>query len=157
MIVVAYFKFGQLWPWFHVQCLHVPLSSPPHTVDYCPCCMLLAGFILWSWLIFLRLGLVCSDDSVYCCRTHPSLTVRKLSKGSSLQSRPLVPLNLSLLERYSLPCPYLPIGPRCSFPSLPQPAPLFRLCLSWWSSLTRTCKSSVRLWRRCALPAVFFY
>lgn len=113
------FKFGQLWSWFHVQCLHVPLSSPTHTVDNCLCCMLLAGFILWSWLIFLRLGLVCSDDSVYYCRTHPSLTVRKLSKGSSLQSRPLVPLNLSVLERYSLPCPYLPIGPWCSFPFPP--------------------------------------
>lgn len=91
------------------------------SLDNCPCCMLLAGIILSSWLIFLRLGLVCSDDSVYCCRTHPSLTVRKLSKGSS---RPLVPLSLSLLERYSLPCPHLPFGPQCSSPSPPPVAPL---------------------------------
>lgn len=51
-----------------------------------------------------KLGLVGSHDSVYCCRMHPSLTVRKQSKGSSLQSRPLVLLDLSLLERYSPPC-----------------------------------------------------
>lgn len=99
------------------------------TVDNCPCCMLVAGFILSSWLIFLRLGPVCSDDSVYCCRTHPSLTVRRLSKGSSLQSRPLVPLNLSLLERYSLPCPRLPIGPQCSSPFPPPSSSLVLLRL----------------------------
>lgn len=100
------------------------------TVDSCPCCMLLASSILCSQLIFHRLGLVCSGDSVYCFRMHLSLTVRKLSKGSSLQSRPLVPLNLSLLERYSLPCPHYLSVRLAPLPSR-SPSPLFRHCLSY--------------------------
>lgn len=131
MTVAAFFFFLN-WP--AMVLVSCPMSARPTvincTVDNCPRCMLLAGFILSSWLIFLRLGLVCSDDSVYCCRTHPSLTVRKLSKGSSVQSRPLVPLNLSLLERYSLPCPYLPIGPQCSSPFPPPTSSPLPHCLS---------------------------
>lgn len=84
-----------------------------------------------------KLGLVGSDDSVYYCRTHPSLTVRKQSKGSSLQSRPLVLLDLSLLERYSLPYPQLPLSTRCSSPA-PHPSlsALARHHLSYGSSFT---------------------
>lgn len=73
-------------------------------------------------------GLVGSDDSVYCCRTHPSLTVRRQSKGSSSQSRPLVLLDLCLVERYSPPCPQPPLGTRCPS-TCPSRTPTPRLLL----------------------------
>lgn len=93
-------------------------------------------------------GLVGSDDSVYCCRTRPSLTVRKQSKGSSVQSRPLVPLELSLLERYTLPCPPPPPAHPALLPTLPllsAPAPY---CLGCCRASKRTSELFARLYRR---------
>lgn len=95
-------------------------------VDGCLCCMLSAGSILCSVGVS-QPGLVGSDHSVYCCRTCPSLTVRKQSKGSSVQSRPLVPLSLSLLERYSPPLRHTLL--------LHLPRPPCLLCWVWSQGL----------------------
>lgn len=134
-----------------VQCLHaLPSSRHLHCWLHAP-----AGFILCAQVIFPRLGLTCSGDSVYCCRTHLSLTVRKLSKGSSLQSRPLAPLSLSLLERYSAPCPHLLLVRHALV--LPcSPLPPSQALSQLLSPLQGILESSVRVSRSYVLPILLF-
>lgn len=144
---------GQPWPRLRGLCSHLAPPSPLLSRGRLSLLHALGWLRPVLSVDVSKLGLVGSDDSVYCCRMHPSLTVRKQSKGSSLQSRPLVLLDLCLLERYSLPCPQLPLITCCSSPS-PSLTALAGHRLSYRSSFKPVSELSVGLRRGSVLPVL---
>lgn len=88
-------------------------SSPPSLFHFCCCiwhaCLAFHSFQaawlshvldVFNWCLW---GLVCFVYSICCCRMHLYQTVPKLLMGSICQSRLLVQLKSTQLERYILP------------------------------------------------------